>query len=86
MAAILIKVSLHQSPVVGLVMLRGAPKGLPSDSSFVVKAYVKWLEQVNIRWIPLFIEDNETDFNLKMTLIDGIFLTGGAEPLFALNN
>lgn len=47
---------------------------------FLLKSYSKWLEQFNIRWIPMFIEESEAETEEKLSHVNGIFLTGGAEP------
>jgi gamma-glutamyl-gamma-aminobutyrate hydrolase PuuD len=75
----------NHSPVVGLLLLHSrAAKHSESNIQFVQKEYSKWLEQVNIRWIPLYMEESEEQTRLKMSKIDGVFLTGGAEPFLKL--
>lgn len=69
-------------PIIGLVLLHVKSAQYPSNYNFVVKAYSKWLEQVNIRWIPMYIDEPESETERKLQLVDGLFLTGGSEPFW----
>lgn len=69
-------------PILGLVLLHARSDKFPPNTNFVLKAYSKWLEQVNIRWIPMFLDEPESETQRKLALIDGLFLTGGSEPLW----
>lgn len=70
----------NRSPIVGIVLLHSKSPGNAQESMFFLKSYSKWLEQFNIRWIPMFMEESEADTEEKLSQINGIFLTGGAEP------
>jgi hypothetical protein len=69
------------NPVVGAVMLSNFGD-LPQNSRYINKADKLFLEQVNIRWIPLFIDDSDSETEIKMSKINGIYLTGGLEPFY----
>ncbi len=65
----------------GVVMLH-TESGYPSGSTYVLKEVLKWLEQYNIRWIPIYMNEQKEILTKKLSKINGIFLTGGEEPLF----
>ncbi len=71
----------NNDPVMGVVMLH-TESGYPSGSTYVLRNTLKWLEQYNIRWIPLYMNDEQSVLLEKLAAVNGIFLTGGEEPLF----
>jgi len=68
-------------PVLGVVMLHTESE-FPSGSTYALRNTLKWLEQYNIRWIPLYIDDEKSVLFQKLASVNGVFLTGGEEPLF----
>jgi len=68
-------------PVLGVVMLH-TESGYPSGSTYVLRNTLKWIEQYNIRWIPLYMNDEQSVLVEKLAGVNGIFLTGGEELLF----
>jgi len=70
------------SPVVGVTMLHTSSSTYPNGTVYVFQQDVRWLEQANIRWIPLFMDELEDETRAKLRKLNGVFLTGGGEPIY----
>ena len=77
-----VQATLRSSPVVGMVFLHDESKLQPANTFYAMKSYSKWLEQFNIRWIPLSMTDSPPVTERKLQAVDGLFFTGGNEPFF----
>ena len=68
-------------PVLGIVMLK-KDTDLPLNSNFILYQDALFIEQLGYRWIPIFQdEDINITYNM-MDRINGLFFTGGSDPIF----
>jgi hypothetical protein len=72
----------HKDPVVGVTMLHTSSPPFPPGTFYVFQQDVRWLEQANIRWIPLFMDEPEEATRAKLQKLNGILLTGGGEKIY----
>ena len=69
-------------PIVGILTLHVTKNHhYPSKSSYFYTSYAKWLEESGIRWIPILLYDSQKTIRKKLENVNGVLLTGGAEPL-----
>ena len=53
-----------------------------ANSSYLAVSYANWLEMVGIRVIALDINQDNDILLKKLSLLDGLLLTGGSEPFY----
>ncbi len=70
------------NPVVGVTMLHTSAPNYPSGTVYVFQQDVEWFEQVDIRWVPLLMDESEEETRAKLQKLNGVFLTGGNEPIY----
>jgi imidazoleglycerol phosphate synthase glutamine amidotransferase subunit HisH len=69
-----------EGPVVGLVFLPRNDR-TRLNGSYFLSTYHKWLGQMGIRWIPMYMDDPESVWLEKINKVNGVFLTGGGTPI-----
>ena len=71
--------------VIGIVTLDVSKKLHLPKTNYMFTSYAKWLEQNNLEWIPITLNDSPSTLFEKLEKINGIFLTGGSQDLIDKN-
>lgn len=70
------------TPVVAILTLHTSPKfEFPDGTSYIYTSYSKWVEQSEMRWIPVSVYDSPEVLKKKLEKVNGVLLTGGNEVL-----
>lgn len=73
---------IESTPIVGILTLHTSSKlGYPENSTYFYASYAKWLEQSEMRWIPISVYDSSEIIADKLAKVNGVHLTGGNEVL-----
>lgn len=74
------------TPVVAILTLHTSPKfEFPDGTSYMYTSYSKWVEQSEMRWIPISVDDSPEVIKKKLEKVNGALLTGGNEVLGTRN-
>lgn len=70
------------TPVIGILTLHTAPKfEYPENTSYMYTSYSKWIEQSEMRWIPISVYEPIDVVLDKLRKVNGVLLTGGNEVM-----
>lgn len=64
------------TPIIGVLML-SPDKSFPRHSAFAATSYIKWIEQSGFRWMPISMHESAGNILDKLSLVNGVLLTGG---------
>lgn len=70
---------LTNSPTVGILTLDFWDDGDGTRKTQIKSSYLNWLEQHNIRWIEVNMYEPRDQWEPRLSLTDGLLLTGGAQ-------
>ena len=74
--------TVETTPVIGILTLHTSPKfGYPDGSTYIYTSYGKWVEQSEMRWIPISVYESSDVIADKLNKINGVLLTGGNEVM-----
>lgn len=77
---------ISSTPVIGILTLHTSSKfDYPIGSTYVYSSYTKWIEESEMRWIPISVFDSVDVVARKLELVNGVLLTGGNEVMGTKN-
>lgn len=72
------KVSVEQSPVIGVLAQETWNNGLPPNNSVIVAGYVKFLEMAGAQVVPVLLNKSDDYYDTLYRKLNGLLLPGGA--------
>lgn len=76
----------HNTPVIGILTLHTNPKlNYPEGTTYMYTSYAKWIEQSEMRWIPISVFEPTNMILEKLKKVNGMLLTGGNEVMGSKN-
>lgn len=77
-----IECQVSSSPVIGIVTLHTSSQHhLPKHSTYMYNSYEKFLEDNEMRWLPISMFEKPINIRAKLDLVNGVLLTGGTEKM-----
>ena len=71
------KVSVNQSPVIGVLAQETRNEGNKPNNSVIVAGYVKWLEMAGAQVVPVLLNKNDNYYDELYSKLNGLLLPGG---------
>ena len=71
-----------ESPVIGILTIHASDRlKLIEQTTYLYKSYVRFIEESGFRWIPISVFEDNNIIIKKLSKINGVLLTGGAEKM-----